>query len=47
MKKERQPPGPETSDDPLEPPAQDEISEHAPTRGKPGEDLGEISEEDD
>ena len=45
MEKERKPPGPEKS----EPSAQDEVdvSEHAPTRGRPGEDLGEISEEDD
>ena len=51
MERERKPPGPEKADDPLEPSAGEEIpddrGEHEPRPGKPGEDLTEISEEDD
>jgi hypothetical protein len=47
MEMERKPPPPNEADDPLEPSAEDEPGEHAPSRGRPGEDLGELEEADD
>ena len=51
MERERKMPVPPKVDDPLEPSAEEEIAddrgEHAPGPARPGQDLTEISEEDD